>query len=190
MSCKGNIHTVQRLDRLQESLHFIGVPAQNRHTVFVDSSSAAQSFSAEAHFDTPAPLLGRAFNRPRAAQLDAAAAIETDAAEGATSLQSTTLACKSVLVATESPSARHVTCVCNPLATAAPDRAAARQAKRRAGAYQRLLDAKESSQKLEQLVGELRAARVAGSAGRRRPVREKGDAGKVVGQRFKRVRQR
>ncbi len=177
---------MQRLDRLQESLHFIGVPAQNRHTVFVDSSSAARSFSAEAHFDTPAPLLGRAFNRPRAAQLDAAAAPETDAAEGATS----TLACKSLLVATESPSARHVTCVCNPLATAAPDRAAARQAKRRAGAYQRLLDAKESSQKLEQLVGELRAARVAGSAGRRRPVREKGDSGKVVGQRFKRVRQR
>ena len=56
---------------MRGDLHFIGVPAANQHTVFVDSPAAARSFSAAEHFDTPEELLGRSFNRPRQAQLDA-----------------------------------------------------------------------------------------------------------------------
>ncbi|PNH09291.1 putative U3 small nucleolar RNA-associated protein 11 [Tetrabaena socialis] len=40
-----------------------------RHTVFVDSKAEAAGFDAAAYFDTPAELLDRTFNRPRAAQL-------------------------------------------------------------------------------------------------------------------------
>ena len=57
------------MERLQESLHLIGVPAQNRHTVFVEDEKEAAAFDPAAHFDTPAELLGRTFNRPRRAQL-------------------------------------------------------------------------------------------------------------------------
>ncbi len=143
---------------MQESLHFIGAPIANKHTVFVDSHAAVRSFSAEEHFDTPAPLLGRTFNRPRGAQLEAAVPPVTDAAVG----------------------------------EAAPHKAAKHQAKRRAGAYAQLLEARESSETLVQLVGELRAAKTAASRGRRRPVRrdDDGRAGPVVAHRFKRVRQR
>ncbi|GLC49173.1 hypothetical protein PLESTB_000190400 [Pleodorina starrii] len=83
--------------RLRESLHFIGATAPAtavataaatakagkggtkaaaaaaaaapRHTVFVDSEAAAARFDPAAYFDTPAALLDRTFNRPRASQL-------------------------------------------------------------------------------------------------------------------------
>lgn len=64
------------MERLQESLHFIGATASNQHTVFVDDAAAARDFDAAAHFDTPAELLGRTFNRPRTAQLEAGEAAE------------------------------------------------------------------------------------------------------------------
>ncbi len=89
----------QRVERLKESLHFIGVSAaaapsakrrrdddddddddddappqqgagKRRHVVFVDSASEVRAFDPAAHFDTPKELLGRAFNRPRTAQLE------------------------------------------------------------------------------------------------------------------------
>lgn len=66
---KGNVGAMQKLERLKERVHFVGVGARPRHTVFVDSDAEARSFSAEAYFDTPAELLGRTFNRPRRAQL-------------------------------------------------------------------------------------------------------------------------
>ena len=44
-------------------------------TVFVDDDAQAAAFDAEEHFDTPAELLGRAFNRPRKAQLEGEALV-------------------------------------------------------------------------------------------------------------------
>ena len=58
---------------MRGDLHFIGVPASNQHTVYVDSADEARTFSATQHFDTPEELLGRSFNRPRQTQLDAGA---------------------------------------------------------------------------------------------------------------------
>ncbi|KAK9809901.1 hypothetical protein WJX72_001314 [[Myrmecia] bisecta] len=60
----------KKIERLKASLHYIGVPAQNKHIVFVDSDREARKFNPEKHFDTPAELLTRSFNRPRTAQLD------------------------------------------------------------------------------------------------------------------------
>ena len=65
------------MERLRESLHFIGAPdaadgastSGRRHTVFVDGEDEARQFRPEDFFDTPPQLLGRAFNRPRTAQL-------------------------------------------------------------------------------------------------------------------------
>lgn len=63
-----------KVERLKSSLHFIGLPPQNKHTVFVDSATEAAAFRPAKFFDTPAELLGRSYNRPRTAQLAAAAA--------------------------------------------------------------------------------------------------------------------
>ena len=56
---------LQKVERLRGTLHFLGAPAQARHTVFVDSEAEAAAFMPEDFFDTPAELVGRAFNRPR-----------------------------------------------------------------------------------------------------------------------------
>jgi hypothetical protein len=65
------VHTccAQKAEKLKESLHFIGMAPQNKHTVFVDSAAEAAAFKASQFFDTPAELLGRTYNRPRNAQL-------------------------------------------------------------------------------------------------------------------------
>ena len=60
---------------MQQSLHLLGAPAAGRHTVFVEDEEEAQRFDPAAYFDTPAELLGRAFNRPRTAQLADPAAV-------------------------------------------------------------------------------------------------------------------
>lgn len=60
---------MKKVERLRSQLHFIGAAAPNQHVVFVEDEAAAQSFSAEQHFDTPSELLDRGFNRPRTAQL-------------------------------------------------------------------------------------------------------------------------
>mmetsp|Transcript_16115 Transcript_16115/g.22253 ORF Transcript_16115/g.22253 Transcript_16115/m.22253 type:complete len:257 (+) Transcript_16115:219-989(+) len=59
----------KKAERLKTSLHFIGLPSQNKHTIFVEGRSAAASFDAAAHFNTAPSLLTRAFNRPRLHQL-------------------------------------------------------------------------------------------------------------------------
>lgn len=60
----------RKVEKLQQTLHLIGAPAaERRHVVFVDDEADAKAFDPEEHFDTPAELLGRAFNRPRRAQL-------------------------------------------------------------------------------------------------------------------------
>ncbi|BDA41546.1 probable U3 small nucleolar RNA-associated protein 11 [Coccomyxa sp. Obi] len=71
----------KKAERMRESLHFIGAPVQNSHTLFVEEEAAA-SISLDEHFDTPAELLGRTYNRPRRSQLSTAAAV-TGLAEGA-----------------------------------------------------------------------------------------------------------
>jgi hypothetical protein len=43
----------QKVEGLQESLHYIGLPAQNKHKVFVDSSKEAKAFDPSQYFDTP-----------------------------------------------------------------------------------------------------------------------------------------
>jgi U3 small nucleolar RNA-associated protein 11 len=60
---------LQKAERLKQSLHFIGLAPQNKHTVFVDSAKEAAAFKPAKFFDTPAELLGRSYNRPRNAQL-------------------------------------------------------------------------------------------------------------------------
>lgn len=62
---------MQKLERLRRSLHFIGAPQQSKHTVFLEGEEAS-SFSPQQHFNTPAELLGRAYNRPRNEQLASA----------------------------------------------------------------------------------------------------------------------
>ncbi|CAD7695565.1 unnamed protein product [Ostreobium quekettii] len=64
------------VEKLQSQLHFLGVPAKNRHTVFVDDEEAARRFSPEEYFDTPSDLLDRRFNRPRRSQLKSTAAVQ------------------------------------------------------------------------------------------------------------------
>ena len=60
---------LQKVEKMQSRLHFIGSAAPRQHKIFVDDEAAVQSFSAEQHFDTPSELMDRSFNRPRTAQL-------------------------------------------------------------------------------------------------------------------------
>lgn len=64
----------KKAERLKDSLHFIGMAQVNSHTVFVDDAAQAKRFDPAAYFDTPAELVDRSFNRPRAAQLASASA--------------------------------------------------------------------------------------------------------------------
>lgn len=66
----------QKAERLKQSLHFIGMAPQNKHTVFVDDAKEAAKFKPSKYFDTPAELVGRAYNRPRNAQLQQQPAID------------------------------------------------------------------------------------------------------------------
>lgn len=69
LSLKTRVET-EKVRKLRSSLHFIGAaPPPRRHIVFVDCPQEAATFDAATHFDTPAELLGRAFNRPRTEQL-------------------------------------------------------------------------------------------------------------------------
>ena len=77
--CSDRWPPLQKVERLRRSLHFIGAPQQSRHTVFLDGEEAP-SFSPQRHFDTPAELLGRAYNRPRTEQLSSAALVSSTAA--------------------------------------------------------------------------------------------------------------
>ena len=68
-TCIKQLSPAQKLERLQRSLHFIGAPQQNKHTVYLEPDGASE-FSPQQHFDTPKELLSRAYNRPRNAQLE------------------------------------------------------------------------------------------------------------------------
>lgn len=71
------------MERLQASLHLIGAPPQNRHTVFVDDEAEAACFDPATHFDTAPELLNRTFNRPRRSQLADPAAVSGGGEAGA-----------------------------------------------------------------------------------------------------------
>lgn len=60
---------VQKSERLKGSLHFLGAAEPPKHTVFLDNAEDLATFDAAKHFDTPAELLDRTYNRPRTAQL-------------------------------------------------------------------------------------------------------------------------
>lgn len=55
----------KKAERLQENLHLLLDKPMNKHTVFLESESAAAAFDPAAHFDTEPKLAGRAYNRPR-----------------------------------------------------------------------------------------------------------------------------
>lgn len=60
----------KKVEKMQESLHLIGAPVQERrHVVFVEDGAEVKKFDPETYFDTPADLLERSYNRPRKAQL-------------------------------------------------------------------------------------------------------------------------
>lgn len=76
MCCLACSPPLQKAERLKQSLHFIGLAPQNKHTVFVGSAKEAAAFKPAKFFDTPAELLGRSYNRPRNAQLQQQPAID------------------------------------------------------------------------------------------------------------------
>lgn len=63
---------MQKIERLQASLHLVGAPPTNKHTVFVDDEEQQQSFEPSQYFDTDPDLVGRAFNRPKKETLESA----------------------------------------------------------------------------------------------------------------------
>lgn len=60
-----------KVERLRQNLHLLGsaAPPERRHIVFVENDQEAETFDPAKHFDTPAELLDRSFNRPRNEQL-------------------------------------------------------------------------------------------------------------------------
>ena len=74
---------MQKVERMQQSLHMIGAPAANQHVVFVDGEEEAQAFDPARHFDTAPELLDRSYNRPRLAQLADAQAVSAGEAAAA-----------------------------------------------------------------------------------------------------------
>ena len=61
---------MQKQERLQGSLHFLGVPQSAKHTVFCEDGTAVEHFDPAEHFGTSAELVTRAYNRPRHEQLE------------------------------------------------------------------------------------------------------------------------
>ena len=69
----------KKVEKLRSSLHLLEAPSKMRkHTVFVDSQEAAESFDAAKHFGTHPELVGRSFNRPRIESLKNAAMESTE----------------------------------------------------------------------------------------------------------------
>ena len=68
---------LQRIEKLRDSLHFIGASAPRSHVVYVEDAAAVRGFSAEKHFDTAPELLWRTFNRPTTVQLADAKAVNS-----------------------------------------------------------------------------------------------------------------
>ena len=59
-----------QIERLKSRLHFIGeTSGPKSHVIFVDDEESAAAFDPAEHFDTAPELVGRAYNRPRKADL-------------------------------------------------------------------------------------------------------------------------
>lgn len=61
---------LQKIERLQASLHLVGAPVSNTHTVFVDDEAQQEAFEPSQYFDTDPDLVARAFNRPKKETLE------------------------------------------------------------------------------------------------------------------------
>ncbi|KAH7731705.1 Utp11 protein [Aphelenchoides avenae] len=56
---------IKKIEKLKASLHLTDLgTSRNTHTIFVDDDEEARNFDPQKHFNTPASLLGRRFNRP------------------------------------------------------------------------------------------------------------------------------
>lgn len=55
---------VQKIERLQSSLHFLDAPAQNKRTIFVDEDEEKESFDPVEYYDTVPEGLNRQYNIP------------------------------------------------------------------------------------------------------------------------------
>jgi U3 small nucleolar RNA-associated protein 11 len=62
----------RRIDRMQNELHDLEAPAENKHVIFCDDQKKIDTFSAAEYFDTAPELAERTHNRPTMAQLRAA----------------------------------------------------------------------------------------------------------------------
>lgn len=60
----------KKIERMQQSLHMLGVPVKRQHVVFVEDKSELVNFDAAEYFDTPNELLDRTYNRPKNLQLE------------------------------------------------------------------------------------------------------------------------
>jgi len=87
----------RKVERARESLHMLtageaggkgamtattATTAKKNHTIFVDSDEDVGNFDVSAHFDTPAEMVGRAYNRPRMSQLASGSLVVSKLPEG------------------------------------------------------------------------------------------------------------
>lgn len=79
--CAQQVRIMQKRERSQSALHFVGASKPGTHKVFCDSIEEVKGFDPAQHLDTPAELLSRTYNRPRQAQLDATALPASEAIE-------------------------------------------------------------------------------------------------------------
>nr|CCA26957.1 U3 small nucleolar RNAassociated protein putative [Albugo laibachii Nc14] len=56
---------LSKAEKLRKGLHFVGAPAMNQHTIYVDTDDQVQNFNVASHFETPPELATRSFNRIR-----------------------------------------------------------------------------------------------------------------------------
>lgn len=62
---------LRKAERLNQSLHFIDAPKDNKHIVYVDSSKDVETFDPVDHFDTVPELVDQPYNRLRKETLKA-----------------------------------------------------------------------------------------------------------------------
>ena len=65
----------KRTERLQASLHLLGEPAKNKHTVFVDGPEDRKRFDPATYFDTSPEFVEASFHRPTRSQIEADAGL-------------------------------------------------------------------------------------------------------------------
>lgn len=64
----------RKVEKLKQSLHFIGEGRPKTHKLFVDNAEEVESFDAAKYLDTVPELVDRIYNRPKTATIDEYAA--------------------------------------------------------------------------------------------------------------------